>query len=186
MPLRGRTASAAVTAALALLTCVGLAAAQFDRPSPPQFSSTTRVGISLAVHLLVGGLLVKFDSLYVADVVDDVRTNPVENGLVGVATLVVFIGSVVVLTVTGIGILLAIPLGLVFVVMGVVGETLAMITVGMALVDPVTDASLWTGVVVGAAIATVLTLVPLVGNFVAFLVGSVGVGAVCLRLYRAL
>lgn len=125
--------------------------------------------------LLVGLLLRALAPDYLDDRMADVREDPVGTFLYGLVALVGVALLTVLLAITIVGIVVAIPLALVAYVVWAVGAAVAYLAIGDALVGHEDG---WTKpLVVGAAIAGGLALTG-VGGIIAFGVGAVGFGAV--------
>lgn len=172
-----------VTASLlALLSLASVAAAQ-PTPSTPQLSPLLRLSITLVVNGVVGLIVVAAAPDYSERVVDDIRTNPAGSFLWGLlATIGGFI-ALIVLAITIIGLLVAIPGFLVYFVVLVVGGILGTVALGALLVDTVSESSLFVALAVGVVVSSILSLVPFVGGLANFVVSTVGIGAVVNRYW---
>lgn len=156
-----------------LLYASTVAAAQpgtgFDRPD---FSPMVRAVGGFVFTLIVGGLVLAVSPRYVDGVVGRVRDDAFGSFLWGVGVLALFLGLFFLLVITVVGIVVAVPLLFAFLLLAVVGNALGY----LALLDGAVD-DRSTALVVGAAVAGVVSAVPLLGDLVGFVVGSVGVGA---------
>ena len=181
-----RLASLALLAFVALAAAVGPAAAQVPRADAPQFG--VGIGLSFAIGLVVnlvfGGIIVAVAPDYLQTIVYDVRDSPGETALYGLVTVVGGFVAIVVLAITIIGLIVAIPGAILFGLYLGVTSLMGTIAVGYLLLDSVSDATLWTGLLVGALLSAVLAVIPVVGGIVNFVVGLFGTGAVSIRLYR--
>jgi hypothetical protein len=172
-------------ALLGLPVATGTAAAQF-----PESVVEAQVGFVLSfagtflLNLAFGGVAVVAAPDLVRDVVRRVRADPVVTPLAGLGAVVLGAALLFALVLTVIGIVVAVPgvivLALYFFVTGV----LSTVAVGYLLLDAVADATLWSGLFVGAFLSAALSVVPLVGGTLTFLMGLFGTGAVSLRLYE--
>lgn len=177
MPSIRRTAA---TATLALAFTSTVVAAQpgagLDRPD---FSPMVRAVGGFVFTLLVGGVTLVVAPRYVDRVVEQVREDALASFLWGVGVLALVIGLAVLLAITVVGLVVALPLLFAFFVLGVVGNALGY----LALLDGAVDGR-GVALLVGAAFAGAMAAIPLLGDLVGFVVGSVGVGAM-IRVWRS-
>lgn len=173
-----RTVPAVV--AFALLVVPAVAAAQGGPGvNRPNLSPGVRFGAGFALSLVVGGILLAVAPRYVDRIIGRIHDDTGTSFLWGVGVLVLFIGSFVLLAITVVGIVIAIPLMIVFVVVAIVGNVLGYLALLAGVVE-----NRWLALVLAAALASLLGAIPVLGNLIGFVVGSLGVGAMA-RDWRA-
>jgi hypothetical protein len=145
----------------------------------PNLSPSVRFGAGLALSLVVGGILLAGAPRYVDRIIGRIHDDTGISFLWGVGVLVLFIGSFVLLAITVVGIVIAIPLMIGFVVVAIVGNVLGYLAVLSGVVE-----NRWLALVLAAALASLLGAIPVLGNLIGFVVGSLGVGAIA-RDWRA-
>ena len=152
------------------------------QPAPgvetPSVSPLARVIGGGLSTLVVGGILLAAAPDYTDRVIDQISDEPVACFGWGLAVLVLFVGTTVLLAITVVGIVLVIPLVLGIVVLGVVGSALGYLALFGRVVE-----SRWVALGLGALVAGLTNVVPILGNVVGFVVGSIGIGAV-VRYWR--
>ncbi|SDM81683.1 hypothetical protein SAMN04487949_2686 [Halogranum gelatinilyticum] len=164
---------------LALLSLAGVAAAQTP-PETPQLSPLLRLTIALAVNGVLGLLIVAFAPDYTQALVDDIRDDPAVAFVWGLIAAIGGLIALVILAITIIGLFVGIPVAF---VVALVGGVVGMVALGEVLADRVTDASLHLGLGVGVVVSSLLSLVPILGGVVNFVVGTLGIGAVVNRYW---
>lgn len=175
--------SVVVASVLTLLSVTGVAAAQ-PTTTAPQLSPLLRLTIALAVNGVVGLLVVAVAPDYTERVAADVRESPAETFLWGLLAGVGGLIALVVLAVTIVGLLVAVPGIFVYILVAVVGGVVGTVALGAVVADAVTESTLFVALAVGVVVSSLLSLVPFVGGTVNFLVGTVGMGAVARRYWR--
>ncbi|EMA01229.1 hypothetical protein [Haloferax denitrificans] len=183
VPPRTRTALLSLLGVLAL---AGTAAAQ-NFESAPQISPVFRAGGSFLIDLVVGGILVAAAPAYTRDAIAEIRDDPGGSFLWGLGVGIGGVIVLVLLAITIIGLLVAIPGFLALVLLSIVGGAVSTVLLG-SLVTGVASGgspSLGVSLVVGALVAAVLSLVPVLGGVVLFVVDMLGLGVVGRNLYRA-
>ncbi|QCJ48379.1 hypothetical protein [Haloprofundus sp. MHR1] len=167
-----RVLRVAGSATVALVALAGVVAAQ-QVPSPrstPRFSPLVAVGGSFVFNLLVGGLLVVFVPDYLRRTTTRFRDDPVSTFLWGLLAFVVLVvGSILIITM-----IVTIPAMLVF---GIVGNIIACVGIGMAIVGGGVDDSLLKPLAVGLLVVTLVSQIPILGLVVNFVIGMMGAGA---------
>lgn len=132
------------------------------------------VGAALTT-LLVGAILVALAPDYTRARMDEVVERPIGSLGYGLAVLVFVVLAVVLLAITVVGLVVALPLAVVAYLAWAVGSAVAFLAVGDRLVG---HADGWTKpLLVGAGINGLLALTG-VGGLVSFCVGAAGFGAV--------
>ena len=180
-----RLAALALLALLALPVAVGTAAAQL-----PKSAAAAQVGLVLSfggtflLNLVFGGVAVAVAPDFVRDVIRRVRAEPVATPLAGLATVVLGFALLVALALTIVGIVVAVPGVIVFALYLFVTGLVSTVAVGYLLLDAVADATLWSGLFVGALLSAALSVLPFVGDTLNFVVGLFGLGAVSIRIYE--
>ena len=160
--------------AFALLVIPAVAAAQggpgFDQPN---VSPSVRFGGGFVCSLIVGGLLLTGAPRFVNTTIARIHDDTGESFLWGIGIFIGFIGTFVLLIISVIGIVVAIPLFIVFIVVAIVGNVLGYLALTIGYVD-----SHWVALVLAAVLAAVLGAIPVLGNLIGLIVGSLGVGAI--------
>ncbi|MCT9095512.1 hypothetical protein [Haloarchaeobius sp. HME9146] len=125
--------------------------------------------------LLVGAILVALAPKYTEKMMDRVRAEPIGSAIYGIVLLVLLLLVMLILVITIIGILFAIPLGIVVFVAWAIGAAIAYLAIAERLVG-LEDGWL-KPLLVGAAINGGLALTG-IGGIVSFCIGAAGFGAV--------
>lgn len=157
----------------AVLDAGGILLQSREDVGQPNVSTPARFGWGFLSTLIVGAIMLAFIPDYFDRLVGDIRSSPVSNFGWGFAALIGLVVLIFVLFITVIGILLLIPLLPVVLVVGLVGNALAY----TAIYDGVLD-NRWAALAVGAVTVGVLNVIPVVGTLIAFVVGSIGLGAI--------
>ncbi|OAQ52243.1 hypothetical protein HTG_11520 [Natrinema mahii] len=179
-PPSSRLRTAVLAAGTTLLAVPGLALAQ---RAPDGFESGTEtaaatpwyvqaIGAGL-VTLVVGGLLLAVAPDSTRRQTDRALESPGIAFVYGIASLVAVIGASVLLAITVIGLVLAIPLLLVFALVALVAGEYGYLAVGR-LVSDNRLLALGCAIVVSVAVGAV----PVLGSVVGFVISSVGLGTV--------
>lgn len=141
-----------------------------------QFDPVEQATGSFLSTIIVGAIMLAASPNYVDSIIEDVLEEPVASFAWGILTLIVFVGTAFLLAITIIGIVLVIPLVILFVIVAIAGNVLAYLAVCDGFVD-----NRWAALVVAALAVTVVSLIPAIGTIVGFVVGSVGTGAIVRR-----
>lgn len=168
------------------LALAGIASAQ-NVESAQQLSPALRASLNFGIDIVVGGILVSAVPAYTRDALTEIRRDPGGSFLWGLLVGVGGLVALVVLAITIIGLLVAVPGLIAFFVLGIVGGAIATVFIGSAVTRPLTGdrPSLAISLVVGALVAALLSVVPLVGGIVLFVVDTLGLGVVGRNLYRS-
>ena len=154
--------------ALCLVAASTPVAAQQPSAGNPAFSPLTGALVSAFVTFLVAGGLVALKPDYTERATDRIRDAPGETLVYGVGIGIAGVIVAVLLALTIIGLLVAVPLLIVLAVVGHLGYLAA----GRAMSEN------WsTALGVAVAIAALTGAVPILGGIVGFLITSTGVGA---------
>lgn len=139
---------------------------------------------TLVVNLLLGGALLVFGPRYANAMVTDIRDDP--GGTFGWGLLVGIAAPValVILAITIVGLIVAIPGLVVLFVLGLVGTAVTVAWIGTALTGPGDDVD-WDAVGVGALALAVVGAIPMLGGFLTWLIGLFGLGVVSRNLYTS-
>jgi len=132
--------------------------------------------VTVLVTLVVGGLVLGLGGRWSERQVDRIRSDAGRCFVYGLVTVIASIVVILLLAVTGIGLIVAIPLGIGLAILDVVGYGLAVVAFG-AFVGRSWDRP-WRGLLVAAPVLGVVYLVPVVGGLVNFVVGTIGFGAI--------
>lgn len=142
----------------------------------PAFSPFVSAAIAFVSTLVVGGLAIAFVPDYVDRIVDRINENPLATFgwgfLIYVASIVVLVIVVIVLFITIIGILLLFPLALLVIIVGAAANAFGFIAIFGRIVDSQGQA-----LVLGAAAAGILSLIPVIGTVAGFVASTLGIGA---------
>lgn len=125
--------------------------------------------------LVVGGLMIAIFPTFTERTMADVLEDPIGTFLYGLVSLVAVVLVTVLLVVTVVGILLAIPFGLVAYLLWAIGAAVAYLAIGERLVGR--EDGWLKPLFVGAGINGLLTVTG-VGGLLALAVGAAGFGAV--------
>lgn len=135
--------------------------------------------VSLLVTLLVGGVLLGTAPEFVARAVGDIRGSPFTTGLTGIVAMVV---AVIVLGIVSLfdllGLIIGLPLVAAFAVVTAAGNALGGIALGATLLDRITEATHWKGLLLGAPLVAGVNAVTPALVPVGFVVSLVGIGAI--------
>ncbi|MFK8213158.1 hypothetical protein [Haloferax volcanii] len=183
VPPRTRTALLSLLGVLAL---AGTAAAQ-NFESAPQLSPVFRAGGSFLIDLVVGGILVAAAPGYTRDAIAEIRNDPGGSFLWGLGVGIGGLIVLVLLAITIIGLLVAIPGFLAFILLSIVGGAVSTVFLGSLVTGTASGGSppLGVSVAVGALVAAVLSLVPILGSVILFVVDMLGLGVVGRNLIRS-
>lgn len=142
----------------------------------PAFSPFVRAGIAFLSTLIVGGLAIAFVPEYVDRIIDRINENPLATFgwgfLIYVASIVILVILAIILILTIIGIFLLIPIFLLVIVIGAAANAFGFIAIFGRIVDSQGQA-----LVLGAAAAGILSLIPVIGTVAGFVASTLGIGA---------
>lgn len=170
---------------VALLAVPAVAAAQSGRPDPgSRLLLEVVVGfvVSLVINLILAGALLAFATEYAGERLEDVHEDPGGSFLWGLAFGVGIPILLVILAVTVVGLIVALPGAIALFVVGIAGNAVTVLWVGSLLTGG-TGSPRVEHVAVGALAMAVLGSIPVVGRFLASVVGLFGLGAVGRDLY---
>lgn len=169
-------------ASVGALALTGIASAQQSVPGQDGHLS---LWLSFIVHLgltiVVGAVALAGFENWSTRTIDRIRTRPGVSFLAGLGLSILAIVVLVVLFLTVIGIIVAVPMAIVFTVLSVVGYSLVAVAIGVTLYDRVDR---WVGLLIGALILSVLALIPFVEGIVSLVVGSIGIGSIALGYFE--
>ncbi|AGN01548.1 hypothetical protein L593_08015 [Salinarchaeum sp. Harcht-Bsk1] len=143
-----------------------------------QYTNRATPGSSFVATLVVGALLIGLANDYVTEIAEYIENKPVASFAWGVGAMIGFVVVFVLLAITVVGLIVAIPLAFVFVFVAIAGNVLAFIAVTEQFVD-----ERWVALLVAAVVTAVLNAIPGVGSLVSFVIGSIGLGAVVRHWY---
>ena len=132
---------------------------------------------SLLIYVVAGGIVVAVSPEYTERMAARIRNDAATSFLSGLAALVVTIIAAFLLAITIIGLLVVIPGMLALVVVQIVGNTAALVAIG-AVTSERGRGSPFAALCIGALLLSAVSLVPIVGGIVRFVVQTVGFGAV--------
>lgn len=141
-----------------------------------QFDPMQRAVTGFLLTLVVGAIMLAAMPDYVDAIIEDILEEPFASFAWGILTMIGFAVLIFVLIITIVGILLAIPLAIVFGIVSAAGGVLAYLAVCDGFVD-----SRWVALVVAALATAVVNLIPVIGSVIGFVIGAVGLGAVVRR-----
>lgn len=145
---------------------------------------------AFVANLLLGAVLLALFPRFSGGVADRVTAEPLKTGLVGLGTLVAVPLSIVLLTVTIVGIPLALAGTLAFLFLAWIGLVYGRFALGMWIVslqgrDRIGGVDRqWVALVLGLLLGGLLALVPFVGGLLNLLIFLLGLGAVLVGLYE--
>ncbi|PSQ19476.1 hypothetical protein BRD00_01635 [Halobacteriales archaeon QS_8_69_26] len=171
---------------LALLALPGVVAAQSGAGGQLGLGSriAVRFAVGLVINLVLAGALLAFAPRYARERVADVNDGPGEAFVWGLAVSIGVPVLLVLLAITVIGLVVAIPGVVALAVVGLVGNAVTILWVGDLLTGVRSDPGL-TALGIGALVMAVLGSIPVLGNLLVTLAGTLGIGAVGLNLYRS-
>lgn len=180
-----RTPLLATVGFACVLAFAGVASAQ-NADAVRQLSPALRATVGFVVDVVAGGVLVAALPSYTRDALDRIRRTPGESFLWGLLVGIGGLVALVVLAITVIGLLIAIPGFVVFFLLAIAGGALATVFLGHVVVGRLGSnrPSLGVSLLVGAVVAAILSVVPLVGGLVLFVVDTLGLGVVGKDLYE--
>ncbi|WP_224335887.1 hypothetical protein [Haloprofundus halobius] len=167
-----RSLRIAGSATVALAVLAGVAAGQQppSTPSAPQISPVVAFVASLAINLIIGGIVVAVAPNYLRRTAARVRNDPASTFLWG---LIAFVGLIVA-SILIITMIVTIPALL---ILGIVGNVIVSVTLGLVVAGGAVDDSLFKALVVGVLIVSLVGLIPILGGLVNFVLGMMGGGA---------
>lgn len=140
-------------------------------------------GYAFVVNFIIGALLLYLFPAFSDGVATRVRTGPVRTGLIGLAILLGVPLVLIALAITIIGI----PLSLVGIVVFILAVWISIVygrfAVGVWLVSYADNENKWVALAVGLLVGAVLSVIPIVGGFVNFLIVLLGLGALTRGLF---
>lgn len=181
----GIVAALAVVVGLAVLSVEPATAQSLpETPRRPVFGPIASFVAGLAVNLVLGAIVVAVVPDYARAIVARIRSQPLESFVFGIGAYVAFFVAAVLLAITVIGIVVLIPGAIVLAVVGVVANLLAVVTVGAVVTGTSRDSSLWTSLLAGSVVVSLLTAIPGVSGLVNFVLGTLGMGAIASRYWQ--
>lgn len=168
--------------ALALVLLPTTTVAQPSVEQAQSASIVTRFLASAVVTLVAGGAYFVFAPDSAEATMQRAREDPLESFLWGLGIGIAVIVVTVLLAITFIGLIVAIPLILVFAVVELAAQAVIFVVIFSSLLD--SKPAVGKALVGAAVLAGVLSAIPIVGPLVSFVVGSVGVGALFLNVRR--
>jgi hypothetical protein len=176
-----RSLSRALPVGLALVALVALTGTVVaQQPRPPEVPTVSPIigfVVSLAVNLVIGGIVLAIAPDFVRRNVERIREDAVASFGWGLVSFIVLVlASILIIT-----LIVTIPL---LIVLGIVGGAVGSVAIGLVLAGRSGDPSLWVALAVGAVLLALLGQIPFVGGLVSFVVAWTGAGAV-LRGYNA-
>lgn len=136
--------------------------------------------ISVILTVIVAGLVLALGGDSTTKAVEWIKREPVECFVYGVLATIAVIGAAVLLAITVVGLLIAIPGLIVFAFVSIAAYGLAVIALGTVLLS--TGVSDWRGILVAALVIGVVGLIPVIGGLFNFVLSSLGLG-VMVRMY---
>lgn len=136
------------------------------------------------VNFLFGAILLLAFPAFTFGLAERVEDHPVVSGGVGLLALIVVPLALLLLTITIIGIPLAVIGGLLFALTLWVAYVLGSYAIGAWLISIADSHNRWLALFVGLLVVALVDLIPFVGGLVNFLVVLLGLGAFALQLRR--
>lgn len=137
-----------------------------------QLAGFSRLAAGFLSTLLVGGFMLVVASDAVDRIVTRVREDAVIAFLWGIGVFVGILALLLTLVLTDFDAIVPFPLSLVFVVIVIIGNTLGYLALLSGNVD-----NHWIALVAAAVLTAVLVMIPVIGNLLGVVVGSLGIGA---------
>lgn len=131
-------------------------------------------------NLLLGAVLLGLFPAFSERVVDQMESDTIKTGLVGLGVVVVVPVTLVLVAITVIGIPLAIGGLLAFLMLAWIGLVYGRFAVGVWLLSLADVENRWAGLVVGLLLGAILGLVPIVGDALNIAIFLLGLGALAL------
>lgn len=188
----GRTIRRSVLAALLALLAPAIAAGQQqefeDAPvDPADLDTTIIVGALIAgvlITVVIAAVFIHLLTRYTRSANGYVREESIETGLIGLGVVVGGFILAIGLAITGIGIIVSLPLLFALMIAMIFGNVLFEIVLGLEIIRALRDdeiesastATLWKGFLLGFVVLIVLNLVPFVNFLVGLIAMSLGVG----------
>ncbi|KAB1196163.1 MULTISPECIES: hypothetical protein [Haloferax] len=171
---------------LSLLVLAGVASAQ-PSESVAQASPAIRASMSFVVNLVVGGILIAVLPAYTRNALGEIRDDPGGSFIWGLGIGIGGLIAIIVLAITIIGLVVAIPGILLFVALSAAGSAVATVFLGSTVARLLSNSRppLSLSLVIGALVTAAFSVVPLVGGLILFVVETVGLGVVGRDLYRS-
>ena len=175
-----------VSAAVSALGQVGTAAAQSPGGTGLGLGAKLGIGlvVSFVVFVLFGGALVAIGPRYATETSRSIREDPGGAFVWGLLVSILVPIALVLLALTIIGLIVAIPGLLLLIPIGVVGTAVTVVTVGAALRGSGGEAS-GSDALIGAVALAVPAAIPVIGDFVVSVATLFGTGVVGRRLYES-
>lgn len=140
------------------------------------FDPVSSFVLSLGLYLVVGTVLLSAAPRASRRAVERIHDEPLYALLLGLAGQVGAVVLTVLLAITVVGLVVAIPGLILWALLGVAGSTLAAVAVGALATDLAGIDSRAADLLTGAVVLSALTLVPVVANVVNVVAGSIGLG----------
>jgi hypothetical protein len=169
--------------ALPLLALLCVAVAPANAQSWVTSDLAPEVGIplqfvgSLLVYVVAGAIVIAVSPEYTERMAARIRDDAATSFISGLVALVVTLVAAFLLAITIIGLLVVIPGMLALVVVQIVGNTAALVALGSVTTER-GRGSPFAALVIGALLLSAVSLVPILGGIVRFVVQMVGLGAV--------
>jgi len=144
-----------------------------------QYTNRATPGSSFVATLVIGALLIALADDYVTEIAEYIENKPVASFAWGIGAMIGFVVVFILLAITVVGLIVAIPLLFVFIIAAIAGNVLAFIAVTEQFVD-----ERWIALLVAAIATALLSAIPGVGSLVSFVIGSIGLGAVVRHWYQ--
>lgn len=176
-----RLARIVVSSVLATLALVGTVSAR--EPGLGVGVIALEFVVLLVVYLLLGGAVFGFGPEYTRETITELRD---DFGAAGLWGLLVTIGTTIVLVLlalTIIGLVVAIPGFIALFVVSVVGTGIMVVWVGDSLTHSHGEIR-GSAVLIGALALAFVSIVPVLGGLITFVLGLLTFGVVCKRLYH--
>ncbi|MFC5366026.1 hypothetical protein [Salinirubrum litoreum] len=176
-PWLGRTALLTVGTLLCLAVTPASAQTWRTTDLAPEAGIPLQFVVSLAIYVVLGGIVLAVAPEYTERMAARIREDAATSFISGLVALIVTFLAAVLLAITVVGILVLIPGAIVLSVVQVVGNTAALVALGSVTSETGRD-SAFAALVIGAVLLSVLTLVPILGGIVRFVVQTIGFGAI--------
>jgi hypothetical protein len=171
--------TALLTAITLLLVAVTPASAQswVTTDLAPEVAIPVQFVVSLAIYVVGGGIVLAVSPEYTERMAARIRNDAATSFVSGLVALIVTLVVAILLAITIVGIIVLIPGAFALVVVQIVGNTAALVALGSVTTER-GRGSAFAALVIGAVLLSAVSLVPILGGIVRFVVQTIGFGAI--------
>jgi hypothetical protein len=150
----------------------------------PEVAIPVQFVVSLTIYVVAGGIVLAVSPEYTERMADRIRKDAGTSFLSGLVALIVTFVAAVLLAITIVGIIVLIPGAIALMVVQIVGNTAALVALGSVTSETGRE-SAFAGLVIGAVLLSALSLVPILGGIVRFVVQTLGFGAIAASYWES-